>query len=114
MVSLILLKAGGSVVFGLFGLYLVIMIWTKWQQIDIDIIKARVFLNRKFLVKNWQYTFLSGASLVTHQSLDLSVSMDYLHNTVLIETLSSFFNLMALCFLVLLAFEWYVMLLQKK
>lgn len=112
--SLIILKAGGSVVLGLTGLYLVIRIWTKWQKMDIDIIKARVFLNRKFLIKNWQYIFLSGASLVTHQFLDLSVSMNYLYNTLLIETLSSFSVLMALGFLVLLAFEWYIVLLQKK
>jgi len=108
--SLISLKAGGSVVLALIGLFFVIRIWTKWQKIDIDIIKARVFLNRKFLIKNWQYTFLSGASLVTHQSLDLFMSMNYLHNTLLIETLSSFSDLMALGFLVLLAFEWYFML----
>ncbi|MCZ7402514.1 MAG: hypothetical protein O8C61_09855 [Candidatus Methanoperedens sp.] len=112
--SLISLKAGSSIVLGLIGLYLVIRIWTKWQIMDLDIIKARVFLNRKFLIKNWLYTFLSGASLVTHQFLDLSVSMNYLENTLLIETLSSFSVLMALGFLVLLAFEWYVMLLQKK
>jgi len=112
--SFISLKAGGSVVLGLLGLYLVIKIWIKWQKMDIDIIKARVFLNRKFLIKNWQYTFLSGASLVTHQFLDLSILMNYLDNTLLIDKLSSFSDLMALGFLVLLAFEWYVMLLQKK
>jgi len=112
--SLISLIAIGSVVLGLIGLYFVIKIWTKWQKMDIDIIKARVFLNRKFLIKNWQYIFLSGASLVMHQFLDLSVSINYLDNTLLIETLSSFTDLMALCFLVLLAYEWNVMLLQKK
>jgi hypothetical protein len=112
--SLISLKAGDSVVLRLFGLYLVLKIWIKWQKIDIDIIKARVFLNRKFLVKDWQYTFLSGASLVTHQFLDLSISMNYLNNTLLIKTISSFLELMALGFLVLLTFEWYVLLLQNK
>ena len=111
--SLISLKAGGFVALGLTGLYLVLRIWTKWQKMDIDIIKARVFLNRKFLIKNWLYTFLSGASLITHQSLDLFISMNYLQNTLLIETLSTLSELMALGFLVLLAFEWYVML-QKK
>ena len=112
--SLISLKAGGSVVLGLIGLFLSIKIWIKWQKMDIDIIKARVFLNRKFLIKNWQYIFLSGASQVVHQFLDLSVSMNYTGNTLSIETISSFLELLALGFLVLLAFEWYVMLLQKK
>ena len=112
--SLVSLKAGGSVVLGLFGLYLVIKIWTKWQKMDFDIIKARVFLNRKFLIKNWQYIFLSGASQATHQFLDLSVAMNYLEKTLLIEQISSFSELMVLGFLVLLAFEWYVMIHQKK
>jgi len=111
---LISLKAGGSVVLGLTGLYLVIRIWIKWQKMDLDIIKARVFLNRKFLMKNWQYTFLSGAFQATHQFLDLSVSMNYVGKTRLIETISSFLELMALGFLVLLAFEWYVLILEKK
>jgi len=111
--SLISLKAGGSV-FGLTWLYLVIMIWKKWQKMDIDIIKARVFLNRKFLVKNWQYIFISGASQTTHQFLDLSISMNYVGKTLLIEIISSFLELMALGFLVMLAFEWYVLILQKK
>ena len=109
--SLISLKASGFVVLGLIWLFFVIKISTKWQKMDIDIIKARVFLNRKFLIKNWQYIFISRASLVTHQFLDLSVSMNYLENTLLIETLSSFSVLIALGFLVLLAFEWNVMLL---
>lgn len=111
--SFISLKAGGSIVLGLIGLYFVIKIWTKWQKMDIDIIKARVFLNRKFLAKNWQYIFLSGASQVTHQFIDLFLSMNSVGKTLLIE-ISSFLELMALGFLVLLTFEWYVILLQKK
>lgn len=112
--SLISLMAGGSVVLGLIGLYFVIKIWIKWQKMDINIIKARVFLNRKFLIKNWQYIFISGASQVTHQFLNFSVSLNYVGKTVLIETISSFLELMALGFLVLLAFEWYVMIMQEK
>jgi hypothetical protein len=112
--SLISLKVGGFVILGTIGFYLVIKIWTKWQKMDIDIIKARVFLNRKFLVKNWQYICISGASQITHQFLDLSISMNYAGKTLLIETISSFLELMALGFLVLLAFEWYVLILNKK
>jgi hypothetical protein len=114
ILSLISLRASGSVVLGLFGLFLVIKIWIKWQKMDIDIVKARVFLNRKFLIKNWQYTFLSGAFLVTHQSLDLSLSMNYLENTFFNQVLLIISDLMALGFLILLAFEWYIMIQAKK
>ncbi len=112
--SLISLKVGASIVLGLTGLYFVIKIWTKWQKMDINIIKARVFLNRKFLVKNWQYIFLSGASQATHQFIDFSVIMNFIGDSFLIETISNFLELMALGFLVLLAFEWYVMIMQEK
>jgi len=112
--SFISLKDGGSVLLGLVGLYLVIKIWAKWRIMDIDVIKARVFLNKKFLIKNWQYTFLSGASQAIHQFVDLSVSLNYVDNTLLIETISSFSEFMVLGFLVILAYEWYVMILQKK
>ncbi len=112
--SLISWNAGSSIVLGLVGLYLVIMIWTKWQMMDIDVIKARVFLDKKFLIKNWQYTFLSGASQVIHKFVDLSVSSNYIDNTLLIKILSGFSEFMVLGFLVILAYEWYVMILPIK
>lgn len=112
--SLISWNAGSSIVIGLIGLYLVIKIWTKWQKMDIDVIKARVFLDRKFLIKNWQYTFLSGASQAIHKFVDLSVSLNYIDDTLLIKTISSFFEFMVLGFLVILAYEWYVMISPKK
>ncbi|MCX9085099.1 MAG: hypothetical protein OIN87_09920 [Candidatus Methanoperedens sp.] len=113
-VSLISFKVGGFVLFGSIGLYFVTKIWTKWQKMDMDIIKARVFLNRKFLKRNWQYIFLSGASQVTHQFLDVSIFMNYAGETFLTDTISSFLELMALVFLVLLTYQWYNLILYKK
>jgi hypothetical protein len=112
--SLTTLFSGISVLIGLIGLYFVVRIWIRWQRMDIDIIKAHVFLDKKFLIKNWQYTFLSGSSHATHQFLDLIISLNYIPRTPLLEEISSIMELMVLGFLVILAYEWYKMICQKK
>lgn len=112
-ISLITLHSGGSALIGVIGLYLVIRIWKKWQHIDIELIKARVFLNKNFLVKNWQYTFLTGASQAAHQFLDFIVSLGYLTNSSLVGQISRIFEFMVLVFLVILAYEWYKMIYSK-
>lgn len=113
-ISLITLHSGGSVLLGVLGLYLVISIWMKWRYMDIDLIKARVFLNKDFLVKNWQYTFLTGASQVSHQFLDFIVSLDYLTSSTFVGQISSILEFMVLVFLVILAYEWYKMIYSKN
>ncbi len=52
--SLNTILAGGSVILALIGFYFVVRIWIKWRNIDMDILKARVFLNKKFLETNWR------------------------------------------------------------
>jgi hypothetical protein len=113
-ISLLTLHSGGSALIGVIGLYFVIKIWKKWQHIDIDLIKARVFLNKNFLVKNWQYTFLTGASQAAHQFLDFIVSLDYLTNSSFLGQISSILEFMVLVFLVVLAYEWYKMIYSKN
>ncbi|PWB56071.1 MAG: hypothetical protein C3F06_01765 [Candidatus Methanoperedenaceae archaeon] len=113
-ISLITLHSGGSALIGVIGFYLVIKIWKKWQHIDIDLIKARVFLNRNFLVKNWQYTFLTGASQAAHQFLDFIVSLGYLTGSSFVGHISSILEFMVLIFLVVLAYEWYKMIYSKN
>ena len=113
-ISLITLHSGGSALIGVIGLYLVMKIWKKWQHIDLDLIKARVFLNRNFLVKNWQYTFLTGASQAAHQFLDFIASLDYLTNSSFVGQISSILEFMVLVFLVVLAYEWYKMIYSKN
>lgn len=113
IISITTLHSGGSLLVGLIGLYFAIGIWKKWQYIDIDLLKARVFLNKNFLAKNLKYTFLSGASQAAHQFLDLIISLNYLTRTFLVEQISTILELMALGFLVILAYEWHRMINTK-
>ena len=107
------LHSGSSIIIAIIGLYFIVKTWIIWQYIDIDVLKARVFLNKKFLKRNWRYIFLSGASQAIHQFVELLLSLNYLAKTPLVEQISGILEIMALGFLVLLTYEWYIVLKPK-
>ncbi|VVB96894.1 Uncharacterised protein [uncultured archaeon] len=111
--SLDTIFAGGSVILTFIGFYFVTRIWIKWRNIDMDILKARVFLNKKFLETNWGYIFLSGASFTVHEFLDFLIRLNYTTSSY-IESLSEVFEFLAMLFLVILAYEWFVLVSAKK
>ncbi len=111
--SLNTILAGGSVILALIGLYFVVRIWIKWRTIDMDILKARIFLNKKFLEKNGRYVFLSGASLTIHQFMGFLIQLNVITRD-LINSLSEILEFMSLVFLLILAYEWLVLISAKK
>jgi len=102
-----------SIIIAFIGLYLVSRIWLQWQKVDIEVLKARVFLDKKFLSKNWIYTFLAGASLTVHNFFDFVMSMGYFPKMDWIVSISDFFEIMVFVFLVILAHEWFRMICRK-
>lgn len=111
--SLNMIMTGGSVILALIGFYFVVRIWIKWRNIDMDILKARVFLNKKFLETNWKYVFLSGASLTAHQFIVFLMQLNFITGD-LIYSLSEILEFLALVFLLILAYEWLVLISAKK
>lgn len=111
--SLNTILAGSSVILALIGFYFVVRIWIKWRDIDMDILKARVFLNKKFLETNWRYVFLSGASLTGHQFIGFLMQLNFITGD-LIYSLSEILGFIALVFLIVLAYEWLVLISTKK
>ncbi len=111
--SLNTILTGGSVILALIGFYFVVQIWIKWRNIDMDVLKARVFLNKKFLEKNWWYVFLTGASLTAHQFIGFLMQLNFITGD-LIYSLSEILEFMALVFLMVLAYEWLVLISAKK
>ncbi len=105
--------SSGSVIVALIGLYFVIRILMKWKNMDKDLLKARVFLDKNFLEKNWLLVFLSGASLTIHQSLEFITLSNYFTSEWL-ETLSEAFEFMVLIFLVILAYMWSKFIIPNK
>ncbi|SNQ62624.1 hypothetical protein [Candidatus Methanoperedens nitratireducens] len=113
-IYLFTVRSSSSVIAALIGLYFVLRIWLKWNNIDIDVLKARVFLNKNFITKNWIHTFLSGAFLASHQFIDLLQSLNYIAKTGWVYQLSDILEFTALVFLVILAYEWFVMIFPRK
>ncbi|MDP2766934.1 MAG: hypothetical protein Q8O41_05730, partial [Candidatus Methanoperedens sp.] len=60
-----------SVAVAFIGLFFVLKIWLVWKRVDINVLKARVFLDKKFLVRNWIYIFIIGAFIVMRRIMEL-------------------------------------------
>ena len=96
-----------SVIVGFIGFYFVLRIWMVWKNVDMNVLKARVFLDPNFLIRNWVYIFITGAFIVLRRILELSELLD---KNLLMPKITVIFNLMGLAvvtLLVLLAYYWY-------
>ncbi len=101
-----IILVGSSVLTALIGLFLVIKIFMVWNRVDRNVLKARVFLDDTFLVKNWIFVFLTGAFIVVRIFVELLELLGF----ILIRTSSIIFDLAGLAviiLLVLLAYYWY-------
>ncbi len=104
---------GGSVLLAFVGLYFVMRVWLKWKNIDMEVLKARVFLNKKFLERNWRYVFLAGASISGHQAIGLLSSYGGIEMEGLL-LFSEILEFSSLVFIVILAYEWFNILYKIK
>lgn len=96
-----------SVITGFIGFFFVLKIWLVWKRVDINVLKARVFLDPNFLIKNWMYIFVTGAFIVIRRVLQL---FDLSGLPKLSSEMTIIFDLMGLmvvCLLVRLAYYWY-------
>ena len=96
-----------SVITGFIGFFFVLKIWLVWKHVDINVLKARVFLDPDFLVRNWVYIFITGAFIVMRRVLQL-VDLSVLPK--LSSEMTIIFDLMGLVvvgLLVMLAYSWY-------
>jgi hypothetical protein len=95
-----------SVIIGFIGFFFVVNIWLVWKKVDLNVLKARVFLDPNFLIKNWVYIFITGAFIVIRRILQL---FDLLKIPML-KDITVLFDLMGtvvIALLVILAYYWY-------
>ena len=97
-----------SIILGLLGLFFVIKNWLVWQETSLDVIKARAFLDKKFLNKNWFYLVLVGGIIMSRRvyryiELNSNESVDVGVN----ELLFDFLGLFVIIILVTMAYQWY-------
>ncbi|MFU8766716.1 MAG: hypothetical protein ACNA7I_03470 [Candidatus Methanoperedens sp.] len=64
--SLISFISSITVVFGIFGVFLFVKLFSTWKNIDKNLIKARVFLAEGFVVKNIVVIFIVGLLIAMH------------------------------------------------
>lgn len=98
-------------ILSLIGLFFIVKIWLVWGSIDKQVLKARVFLSEGFLIKNWVYVFLTGAFITAHifaKSLGVFTGMLSEHAS---EVIGHMLHLAAIAVLVILAFEWYKLII---
>lgn len=96
-----------SVIVAFAGLYFVLKIWLVWKRVDMNVLKARVFLDNRFLMRNWLYIFIAGAFTALIRVLQLlSLSGVWIEG----QRKAVIYDLMGLAvvvLLVLLAYHWY-------
>ncbi len=103
---------GGSVIISLIGLFFVIKIWMVWKHVDKEILKARVFLNKNFLEKNWICIFMAGAFIAVRRVMQLLELLGF----PIINSDTILFDLMGLAvisLLVLLVYYWYRLIYSR-
>lgn len=102
-----IILVSSSVILGFIGFFFVLNIWLVWKKVDMNVLKARVFLDPKFLIRNWIYIFITGAFIVVRRILELS---KLLEKDLLTPEMTAIFDLLGLAvvtLLVMLAYTWY-------
>jgi hypothetical protein len=96
-----------SVIVAFAGLYFVLKIWLVWKRVDMNVLRARVFLDDRFLVRNWTYIFIAGAFVALIKVLQLlSLSRVWIEGPGE-AIISDLMGLAVVVLLVLLASHWY-------
>lgn len=105
MINVILVTC--SVIVAFIGLYFVVKIWLVWKRVDMNVLKARVFLDDRFLARNWMYIFIAGAFTALMRVLQLlSLSGVWIEGPGE-AIISDLMGLAVVILLVLLASHWY-------
>ena len=96
-----------SIIIGIIGLIFVMRIWLVWKRVDMNVLKARVFLSPEFLKSNLMLIFLAGAFIVLRRFLQL---FDLLDHPILNYDLTIIFDLTGVAVVslfVILAYYWH-------
>ncbi|MDW7776195.1 MAG: hypothetical protein SCH39_07685 [Methanosarcinales archaeon] len=62
--------SGITVVFGIFGIFLFIKLFSSLKSVNIEILRARVFLSDNFVMKNVVIIFIVGLLISIHNFIE--------------------------------------------
>ena len=94
----------------LIGLVFVIKIFLMWNHIDKSMLKAKVFLDEKFLYNNWIYLFWIGTFVVFHQGLIIVYNSTMPQFNTELRFISDIFEFSSVVLIVILCYRWYKIL----
>ena len=103
-----------SVVLAIIGLYLVYKNWIVWKRTSLNIIKARAFLNKEFLERNWFLVVVAGGLIALRRVYRfIELSRDPTINDPM-EVLFDIVGFVVILLLVLMAYHWYKIIQYHK
>ncbi|GFO96517.1 hypothetical protein ig2599ANME_0706 [groundwater metagenome] len=102
-----IILAACSVITGFIGFFFVLKIWLVWKRVDINVLKARVFLDPKFLIRNWVFIFIAGAFIIMRRILHLFDLLELPKLSSEMTIIVDFMGLAVVVLLVFLAYYWY-------
>lgn len=103
-----------SIVLAIVGLYLVCKNWIVWKKTSLDIIKARAFLNKEFLERNWFLVVVAGGLIALRRVYRfIELSRDPIINNPM-EVLFDIVGFVVIFLLVLMAYQWYTIIQNTK
>ena len=79
----------------------------RWNSLDDDVLRARVYLNRRFLKRNLIYITLACIALLPYQSIKLFVYAGFIAENDIILNISEIMEFLSIVFLVGLLYEWF-------
>ena len=62
--------SGITAVFGIFGIFLFIKLFSSLKSVNLDTLKARVFLSEDFVMKNVVIIFIVGLLIAIHNFIE--------------------------------------------
>jgi hypothetical protein len=96
-----------SIILAIIGLFLVYKNWIIWKRTSLDIIKARAFLNKEFLERNWFLVVVAGGLIALRRVYRfIELSRDPTINNAM-EILFDIVGFVVILLLVLMAHQWY-------
>lgn len=107
-----------TVLIAIIGLFFSIKTWSSWRRKDDEVLRARAFLTREFLNKNFMLIFITGAFVGLHTLLELIEIFGYpsalMQFAQQIRILYFLTLTISMFLLVLLAYYWYNLLSSPK
>ena len=92
------------------GLIFVIKIFLIWDHIDMPILKAKVFLDEKFLYNNWIYFFWIGTFTVLCQAIVIVYNSTTSPLNTELRAIPDIFEFASILLIVIFCYRWYKLL----